>query len=308
MGKFRAAWKVATKFVDKNLPTILSAAALVGLGVSVATAIKETPRAQKELDDEIDRKLFTSTEQQLQEIGAKIVEDEEYPYVENGYDGKVLTRNGDGECTKIVVYQRKKVLTPWEKFKAVAPVYWPCALSTGLSAACIIGSNVVSNKRYLGLAALAATQTKRLDEYKDKVKELFGEKKAEEVKREIANDHTMDCPREIIEKYQPGLKYPMEFCGYYFLGSKAQVESAFNRWNLDGIASRNECPFDVAPDIYLEDLAYNLPIEIHDPWMLQAFSWSLDKGAVSPKFVSCETPEGVPCFSIEFSRKPDNIN
>ena len=47
--KLKTAWKVCSKFVERNLTTILSITAVVGLVGSVATAIIDTPKARDKI-------------------------------------------------------------------------------------------------------------------------------------------------------------------------------------------------------------------------------------------------------------------
>ena len=320
MGKFKAAWKVAVRFVDDNLPTILSCAALIGLGASVVTAAKEAPKAQEMMDMERHAKLANCNEEELSRLGAERITDPEriaeidrVGYREFGYDSMFSVGKDNGPKTMIVLYNEDEFkFTLWEKFKVLAPVYWPCALVTAATGACIISSNVISKKRYLGLAALVATQAKDFDEYKEKVKSMFGEKKEQEVKREVAKDKMADCPKDISEEYVPGTRYPMNFLGCWWSGTKQEVEHAFSRWNNDGNAEAIRA-LDNGVTIHLEDLTRELECAVKDrrchfpsETFLNHIYWNVSEGAVYPKFTPAETVDGVPGFLIEPSRTPDS--
>lgn len=285
MNKFKATMKVITRFVDDNLPTILSGLALVGLGASVVSAVKETPKAQEEV------KKAKSSKMDEIELAAN-----------NDEHALDIYRNDDGELDSGLVN-----LTLWEKFKILAPVYWKTATLTVLTGACIITSNLVSKRRYLGLAALVAAKSKELDEYKDKAKELFGEKKAEQVEKELVKDRGLECPRDIESRYQPGMVYPLEFCGHYWLGTQHEVEKAFDRWNRGGLDEAMKT-VDGDVELYLEDLIYELKLNIPDTWVFRHTSWSVNKGSVDAKFEPWETANGVPGFSIVPSRPADNYS
>lgn len=282
MNKFKATWKVVTRFVDDNLPTILSGLALVGLGTSVVMAAKETPKAMDE--------MTTAKLDKAEGLERAVQDKKELD----------IYRNNDGELDLNLI-----PLTPWEKFKVLAPVYWPCALTTFATGACIVTSNIVSKRRYLGLAALVAAKSKDLEEYQDKVKELFGEKKADQVEKEIIKDKGSDCPRDVESRYQPGTAYPMEFCGHYWLGTQHEVQQAFDRWNRGGLDEAMRT-VDGEAELYLEDLIYEMKLNIPDTWAFRQTSWNVKKGSVDPKFVPWETSNGVPGYSIVPSRNADN--
>lgn len=311
MNKFKATMKMVGRFVDDNLPTILSVLALGGLGASVGMAVKETPKAMEALEAETHKKLFTSTDDELEKMNAMRVDEEPENYTKLGFDSMATVGRGD-EKTDIVLYNRKNVLTTWDKVKAVAPVYLPCAITTIATGACIIASNVVSKKRYLGLAALVATQAKNFDEYQEKVKELFGEKKEENVKKELAKDKMMSCPTDISDQYVVGgPKYPMNFLGCWWIGTKQEVEDAFTAWNRGGMDELMRSGDDV--QMYLEDLVYELSQRTGNRfWMpndslLNHIAWTVNDGIVEPDFTLAETLDGKPGYVINTSRRPDNF-
>ena len=282
MNKIKIAAKTVGKFVDKNLPTILTGMALAGLFASVGTAIKEAPKAMEDIQD---AKI---------EKAEKLARDSDDPNVLDIY------RNEDGDLDLSLVK-----LTPWEKFKVYAPVYWPCALSTAATAACIVMSNRVSAKRYAALLTALSLNEKHLEEYKDKVKTLFGEKKAEEVRKEIAKDYAMDCPEEIQEEYAVGSVYPccLKIAGLYFKSNPQNIERAFNRWNQKAL---RECG-----DAFLDDLLYELDIPVHDSWLYRHTSWNVVDGKgqlVEPVITAGETTTGIPCYIVDFDRAPDSYD
>lgn len=307
MNKFKAAWKVALKFVDDNLPTILSGLALVGLGASVVSAAKDGAKAQEAIEDGIHRKLFTATDEELETMDAERVDEKPDDYAELGYDGMVSVGTAD-EVKDIILYKRKKVLTFWEKFAIYGKVYWKTATLTLLTGASIIASNVVSKKRYLGLAALVASQAKELDTYKDKVKEVLGEKKAEQVEKEIARDKMMECPEDIREQYVAGKQYPLHFLGCWWIGNKQEVEEAFTTWNR-GAVDEAMRTMDDTVELQLDDLACELEhttggkFAVKGESLLNTVRWLASDGIVSPEFDLVEA-NGVPGYIVKTSRRP----
>lgn len=280
MGKLRLAWNAISKFTSKNLPTILSAAALIGLGTSVGMAIKDTPKAVEAVNE------------------AKMDKAEEIE--RNTTDDSVLDiyRNEDGELDL-----KKIKLTPWEGFKVLAPIYWRTALSTLCTAAFIVSADRIHNKRYLGAIAALKLSEKRFDEYKNKAKEVFG-KKEEEVHKELAKDYIMDSPDEDnIYQTQKGSYLCYESISRtYFRSSIEAVKIAlvnFNRRLLaEGVAS-------------VADLLYELDIEIKDSYVLDSLVWEYEaawgKGSsmLEAEFEYASHPRtGEPCLVISYDRNP----
>jgi len=98
------------------------------------------------------------------------------------------TRKVD-EAIRIASFKEGESFTKWDTFKLVWLNYVPPVAVGGLTIGAIIFSNRISTKR-LGAVAAAATIAERAhSEYKDKVKEMLGNKKAEEVQDEVAKDN-----------------------------------------------------------------------------------------------------------------------
>lgn len=229
----KSLWKTAAKFVDEHLPTILSGIALVGLGTSVALAIKETPKAQEAI------------------VAAKVDKVEKM----------------DGNDIPLVSEVK---LNPWEGFKAVAPVYWPLAVSVVGTGVCIIAADRTHNKRYLAVAAALSLKEKDLSEYRAKVKELFGEKKEDTVQRELAKDYAMSVPQDdgvvILTTHGEELFYE-PITRTYFKSSPIAVEQGIRRFYVyfakEHVAS-------------VDDLLEMLDVSLQDTWVSSRFEWSDD--------------------------------
>ena len=318
MSKFKMVLKTVTRFVDDNLPTILSGLAIAGLGTSVAAAIKETPKAQEALEEEVNTIAFTSNKEELEKRGCKLIEDpEEIKKVikmtsnERGFSSMLSCGKDENAPDKVILYNGDRPkMTFWEKFKVLAPIYWPCALATVGTGMCIIGSNVAAHKKFVGLAAVLAAQTKDIGEYKDKVKEIIGDKKVDEVKKELAKDKMMSCPEEIANDYVVGTRYPMNFLGCWWVGTKAEVETAFNRWNRSAVDTMRRT-YSGNSTMDLEDLLCELESSVADPrcdfkekGLLRHIKWLTDEGSIGPEFVLAENTNGIPGYSINISRSP----
>lgn len=79
-------------------------------------------------------------------------------------------------------------MTFWEQFKMVAPSYIPCVLLFGTSATCFILNTLKEERKIATLAGLYSMSEKSFEEYRNKVKELFGERKEAKVRDGVAID------------------------------------------------------------------------------------------------------------------------
>ena len=97
--------------------------------------------------------------------------------------------------------RKKKPKTVVEEIK-IAGKYYVVAIVTGtLSTICLVSSCSVSKRRNAALAAALALSEDNLIEYKDKVKEMFGENKEEKVEEAIAEDHAQKVFKTINPNY-----------------------------------------------------------------------------------------------------------
>lgn len=79
-------------------------------------------------------------------------------------------------------------LTKFEKMLAVVPAYVPALLMGTATIACIIGSNHINKQEQAALYSAYAYLNCSFNEYREKVKTLFGEDKEKEVRDAIALD------------------------------------------------------------------------------------------------------------------------
>ena len=98
-----------------------------------------------------------------------------------------------------------------EKIQVAAPVYIPTIISGVATLTCIFGANVLNKKKQASLISAYALVDNSYKEYKNKVKELYGEEANNEIQEEIAKDKYEKIKPEIEEV----LVYD-EFSGRYF--------------------------------------------------------------------------------------------
>lgn len=118
-------------------------------------------------------------------------------------------------------------LTKIEKIQVAAPVYIPTIISGVATLTCIFGANVLNKKKQASLISAYALMDNSYKEYKNKVKELYGEEANNEIQEEIAKDKY----EKIKPEFEDVLIYD-EFSGNYFnttLVKLARAEYELNR-------------------------------------------------------------------------------
>lgn len=102
--------------------------------------------------------------------------------------GKAAYEQGiDGEVYGYPTDWKDSLQKNWKR-------YIPAAGVGVLTIGCIVGSNKIGMRKTAALATVATMSERALVEYQDKIREHFGEKKAEEVKDEIAKERLAKTP------------------------------------------------------------------------------------------------------------------
>lgn len=151
MNKLTHYWNSFLKFTDRNTPHILTAASIIGL---VETGILSFKAGGKTLNVMINYDM----------------------------DVKDLERKGSSEGRTDLQEIEK------DTAKKIIPILVPPVLMGATTAACIIGSDKISAKRIATLSAAYTIADTALKEYKDKVEEIAGEKKARAIQESITKD------------------------------------------------------------------------------------------------------------------------
>lgn len=191
--------KMGLAAMNRNLPSILSGAAIAGIVAAVWTTYKATP----EINSALESAKWDKTD--------KVNEDEETVSADN------------------------VTLTKWETFKAVAPYVWKPAACVAFSAVCVVSANVLNVQRLTMLAGAYKLSEKKLQEYEEKAKELLGEKKATELHDEVVKSMCdKDLDKAVIEETGTGeaIFYDL-FSGRYFRSNMETIRTEESRVNRD---------------------------------------------------------------------------
>ena len=189
--------KMGLAAMNRNLPSVLSGAAIAGIVATVWTTYKAAPEVNSALD------------------GAKW---------DKKYDAGKDPTDGVDDVS----------LNAWETFKAVAPYVWKPAACVAFSATCVIAANVLNVQRLTMLAGAYKLSEKKLREYEEKAKELLGEKKATELHDEVVKE-MRDKPYDETTVTKTGKGDALffdTFSGRYFRSSVEairKIESYLNK-------------------------------------------------------------------------------
>lgn len=142
----------------------------------------------------------------------------------------------------------------WEEAKIFAKHYGPSIGVGIISAASIISAQHINNKRVAGLATAYKLSESALREYQSKVIEKVGEKKAEQIKKEIIEDRlAKEHPREedltdLPRQTGDYLCYD-KFLDKYFYSTQTKIEKAFliinNRLRREDWVNLNDLYFEL---------------------------------------------------------------
>jgi hypothetical protein len=212
----------ATKTLVKHSPKILTAMGIAGMFTTVLFAIGAKGKADLLIDE------------------AKALKAEE--------EGKDVDKRNE-EVT----------LTKWETVKAVTPAYWPTAAMFVLSAAAIVGSDYISDKRQVALSAAYTIADLGLKEYQKKTEETIGAKKAQEIEQKIVQDRVNRKPIDVSNGVSSRLVQHVQdeslplfyepILGHYFMAKIEEVDSIINQMNR---------LLNMERDVTIDDLYYEI--------------------------------------------------
>ena len=137
--------------------------------------------------------------------------------------------------------QKEEELTPIETIKIVAPVYAPAVAVGSATIACIIGSSILNKRQQLAMGGAYALVDRAYKEYKEKLRQLYGDDHDHAIREELARDAYDRNPIAVREEKQ--LFYD-DFSMRYFESTIEDVQNAeyhFNRnFILKGYACLND--------------------------------------------------------------------
>lgn len=188
-------------------------------------------------------------------------------------------------------------LTNFERVLAVAPAYIPTVLTGLATITCILGANRVNAAKQASLISAYTYLNSSYDEYRRKVKEVFGEDGAARIDSELEKE---------IELYNQ-FGYLHETRLFYDEYSKRFFETSL--YELKDAEYKINRMFNFLGEIKLNDVYEYLnlpPVEIGDEigwsafkdWEYLGFSW------VSFLYEEVATSDGLLALSLKFNMEP----
>lgn len=237
------------KIVIKNAPTILAVCGAIGAAASVALSIDGTLKAQKELEKKAREEKGESYYKAKE---AQHLIDEGMSNTDICKTLKVKVVNTPEEANEYVTDLVKfEPISTGDKAKIYIKSYGPAALMFALSAFCIFSGNHISKTRILQLTGALALSRKSLSEYKDKVEEIIGTKKAQEINDEVIQERILRNPPTDANTYIPNmgnrpnltLWYDVQSDRYFYSNTdiirRAELE-AQRQLEKNGVLTRND--------------------------------------------------------------------
>lgn len=252
------------KAIDKNSPHILTGMGIAGMITTTVLAVKATPKA------------LVLIEEEKRKQNRKLLDE--------------AKKNGDTNCKQITELKKSEVVkTCWK-------CYIPAVITGTLSAACLISSNTISNRRVTALATAYKLSETALTEYKEKVVETIGEKKELEVRDNIAKDKIEKNPvttsEVIITDRGETLCYDL-LSGRYF---KSDIESIRRAVNILNNRMMSEMYVSLS-ELYDE-------LDLSHTAMSDKLGWNIDQGLIEINFSSQIAEDGRPCIVLDYLTEP----
>ena len=188
-------------------------------------------------------------------------------------------------------------LTSVETIKTCWKCYIPAALTTVVSAACLIGASTVSAKRNAALATAYSISEAALREYQEKVVEVIGEKKEKAVRDAVAKDQIERDPVTksevvIIDSNSNTLCYE-PLSGRYFKSTIDKIKKAEIKLDRQMIQEMY---------VSLNDFYWEIGLDETD--LGDKMGWNLSKGYMDLSFSSQLADDGTPCAVIVYGIPP----
>ena len=188
-------------------------------------------------------------------------------------------------------------LTSVEVIKTCWKCYIPAALTTVVSAACLIGASTVSAKRNAALATAYSISEAALREYQEKVVEVIGEKKEKAVRDAVAKDQIERDPVTksevvIIDSNSNTLCYE-PLSGRYFKSTIDKIKKAEIKLDRQMIQEMY---------VSLNDFYWEIGLDGTD--LGDKMGWNLSKGYMDLSFSSQLADDGTPCAVIVYGIPP----
>ena len=185
--------------------------------------------------------------------------------------------------------------TGMDKFKAAAPVYIPAAGMFLISSGCIIGGCIAGERKAALMAGLYSASEAALRRYEEKVVEKIGPEKAQEIRRETANDILERHSEKKVGIIATGCGDELFYdtlSGRYFTSDKLTVRNACNSMNRLIIG-----------DVWGSLNEWYIELGLDEIGAGDYLGWNVDH-LMDIDFDTADTPFERPCYVIHYRNEP----
>lgn len=179
--------------------------------------------------------------------------------------------------------------TPREKLEETWDLYIPALTAGTVTVGAIILGSRVQSKRLAAAYSVLAISERAFEEYKDKVVEVFGEKKDEAIREQIIQEHVLKSPPPVILTEGAGVICCELYTGRYFNSEIETLRKAENDINAKIIRELN-----VSLDDFYDLIG--LPTTSDSAYI----GWDSDR-LLELEFTAVMTPDGKPCLAFMYS-------
>lgn len=134
---------------------------------------------------------------------------------------------------------KKTKLTFTETIDCSWKEFLPVIITTAGSLTCVIAGNHISSKRAAALAASYTIAETALQEYKDKTKEIVGEKKEQTIREAVAQDKANKEYSTTVLTGDGDYLFIDELTGQKFKSNWAHIQQIANKLNADAIGGQD---------------------------------------------------------------------
>ena len=264
MGKFSDAFNAIGMAAKKYSPEILTGVGIVGMISTTVLAVRATPKA------------LILIENKKREIKIETI------------------KEGRNESTDISLTKLEIVKTAWKP-------YVPAFVTGVCSTACLVGASSINARRNAALLAAYTLSETAFADYKDKVIETIGEKKAQEVKDAVARDQVEKNPpskNTVITTDKGETLCYDSISGRYFKSDIECIRRAINNLNERLLFDTHVALNEFYDEIGLEEI---YPMGEQLGWTVDPDS--ANKGLIELDF-SSQLAEGTPCLVVGFRNAP----
>jgi hypothetical protein len=182
-----------------------------------------------------------------------------------------------------------------EKVKLIWPLYIPPVSVAATTIAAIVMANHEASKKIAALTVASGISERALQEYKDKVIEKLGDKKAVDIRDSIAQDRVNKTPLNTREIIIAGTGEVLCFditTGRYFQSSVEEIRRAENKINFEIINHMYSSLSSFYDEIGLPPTPYS-----------DTVGWNGNE-LFEVTLSTVLSPDNRPCIAIDFVRAP----